>query len=70
MKILDPTTDMKTCSQISFEMLSSNLGLDSSDLGYLRYHDFKIDQNPLIMFSFHRSQARFVDREPLLSIER
>ena len=44
MKIYDPTADLKTCCHISFEMLSSNLRLDSRDLGYLRHHGLKIDK--------------------------
>ena len=69
-KIYAPTPDMETRYHISFEMLSSNLLSDLRDLKYLRYRDLKIRYNLSITFSFHRSRARFIDRKPLLSIER
>ena len=43
-KIYDPTSDLKTCCRISFEMLSSNIRSDSRDLEYLRYRDLEIDK--------------------------
>ena len=52
-KIYDPTPDMKTRYHISFEMLSSDLRLDSRDLNELRYCDLRIRYNLLITFSFH-----------------
>ena len=54
-KIYDPTPDMKTSYHISFEMLSSNLRLDSKDLNELMYCDVKTQYNLSITFSFHRS---------------
>ena len=39
----DPTSDLKTCGHISFEMISSNFSLDCIDLIYLRYMDLKVN---------------------------
>ena len=69
-KISDPTPDMITFCHISFEMLSSKLRSDSRDLKYLRYRDLKIRYNLSITFLFYQSQASFINRKPMLSIER
>ena len=41
----DPTSDLKTCGHISFEMLSSNLHPDCRDLRYLIYSDSKVEKH-------------------------
>ena len=64
------TPDMKTRYHISFEMLNSDLRLDSRDLNGLRYCDLKTRYNLSITFLFHLSRASFIDRKPLFSIER
>ena len=45
MKIYDPTSDLKTCGHISFDMLSSNLLQNCRGLRYLRYIYSNIDKN-------------------------
>ena len=57
MKIYYPTMDLKFF-HILFEMLSTNLRLDSRDLGYLRYRDLRIDKTRLWnFFSIDREAA-------------
>ena len=60
-KIYDLPTDLKTCCHNLFEMLSSNLHLDSKDLGYFRYCDLK-EIKPVDNVFF------FIDCEPASSI--
>ena len=61
MEIYYPTSDLKTCGHISFEIISSNLRPDCIDLVYLRYIYSKVEKN-------HRWHFRCIDRERALSI--